>query len=72
MNRGGGAATISAYIDDSVDAFTAVRNGNIVDISDEVVMGTHLLAIVGGEEAQCGNGDHRLSRGVRRWQHGAG
>jgi hypothetical protein len=39
-------AAISAYIDGSVDAFTAVRNGDLVDISSEVVTGTHLLVII--------------------------
>jgi cysteine-rich repeat protein len=43
----GTAAVVAAYIDDSVDAFTAARNGNIVDISDEVVAGSHILSIPG-------------------------
>ena len=51
----GVTVVVAAYIDDSVDVVTAVRNGNIVDISDEVVVGTHILGIYGGWEP-CGDG----------------
>jgi cysteine-rich repeat protein len=54
-SESGVSAVVSAYIDDSVDAVTAVRNGNIVDVSDEVVVGTHILSILGGWDP-CGDG----------------
>jgi hypothetical protein len=42
----GAQESISAYIADAVDAFSALRNGNIVDISSEVVLGSATVQII--------------------------
>jgi hypothetical protein len=41
-----GVEAVSAYIDGLVDGVGAVINGQILDISSTVVLGTHLLTIV--------------------------
>jgi len=53
--EGGALAVVAAYIDDAVDAVNAVRNGNVVDISDEVVLRSHVLDILGGWSEVCGD-----------------
>jgi hypothetical protein len=42
----GFADVIAAYIDGLPGAFLAVRNGNIVDISSEVVLGVHVMKLI--------------------------
>ena len=41
-----GVGAVSAYIDSLVDGVIAIVNGNDVNISDQVVVGTHLLTII--------------------------
>ena len=42
----GGLSVIAAYINSPIDGVAAVINGNIVDISSQVVVGSHLLGII--------------------------